>query len=83
VTAAPEGGEWSAAPKAAIYPHERPGTQFTGSWVYTRAGLERRKSLPHQDSTSGPSSPQSVTIPTELLGQNLILIEWGKINLRG
>jgi len=27
-----KGAEWSAA-SAALYPRERPGTQFTGGWV--------------------------------------------------
>jgi len=26
-----------------LYPRERPGTHFTGGWVGSRAGLERRK----------------------------------------
>jgi hypothetical protein len=40
------------------------------------------KSRPHQNSTSGPSSPQSVAMQTELIGPNLILIDFGKIKLR-
>jgi len=41
MTAALEGGEWSAA--AALYPRERPGTHFTGGWVGPRAGLDGGK----------------------------------------
>ena len=34
MTAALEGGEWSAARPAALYPRERPGTHFTTSCKY-------------------------------------------------
>ena len=39
MTAALEGGEWSAARPG----RERPGTHFTGGWVGPRAGLDGRK----------------------------------------
>jgi hypothetical protein len=52
-----------------LYPRERPGTRCTGGWVGPRAGLDVcEKSHPHRDSIPGPSSPQPVTIPTELPG---------------
>jgi len=43
MTAALEGGEWSTARLAALYPRERPGTHFTGGWVGPRASLDGRK----------------------------------------
>ena len=43
MTAALEGGEWSAAPPAALYPRERPGTHFKGGCVGLRTGLDGRK----------------------------------------
>jgi len=43
MTAALEGGEWSAARPAILYHRERPGTYFTGGWVGPRAGLDRWK----------------------------------------
>jgi hypothetical protein len=50
-----------------LYPRERPGTHCTGGWVGPRAGLDVfEKSLPYRDSIPGPSSPQPVTILTEL-----------------
>jgi hypothetical protein len=49
-----------------LYPRETPDTHFTGGWVGPRAVCE--KSRPHRDSIPGPSSPQSVAIPTELPG---------------
>ena len=43
---------------AALHLRKRPGTHFLGSWVGSLAGLDgRRKSRPHRDSISGPSSP--------------------------
>ena len=51
MTAALEGGEWSAArPGRTLYPRERHGTHCTGGWVGPRAGLDRcGKSRPHRD----------------------------------
>jgi len=43
MTAALEGGEWSAACPGRTYPQETPGTHFTGGWVDPTAGLEGRK----------------------------------------
>ena len=68
MTAALEGGEWSAARPAALYPRERPGTHFTGGWVGPRAGLNGWKISFPPELDPGPSSPQSVAIPTELPG---------------
>jgi len=57
---------------AALYPRERPGTHCMGGWVGPRAGLDRRKFSSPPGFDRGPSSPQSVTILTELQGpQNL------------
>jgi len=43
MTAALEGGEWSAARPGHTLPRETPGTHFTGGWVGPRAGLDGRK----------------------------------------
>ena len=51
----------------ATLPRERPGTHCIGGWVGPRAGLAWcRKLHHHRDSIPGPSSPQRVTIPSEL-----------------
>ena len=52
----------------AFYPRERTGTHCTGGWVGPRAGLDGWNISPHRDSISGPSSLQSVAMPTELPG---------------
>jgi hypothetical protein len=58
--------------KAILYSQERTGTHCTGGWVGPRAGLDRcGKSRPYRDSISGPSSPYSVAIPTDLPGPQL------------
>jgi hypothetical protein len=41
MTAALEGGEWSAARPNRNYPRERAGTHCTGGWVGPTAGLDR------------------------------------------
>ena len=46
MTAALEGGEWSAARSGRTLPRERPGTHFTGVWVAPRAGMDGRKISP-------------------------------------
>ena len=57
MTAALEGGEWSAAhPSCTLPPGERPGTYCTGSWVGPRAGLDGWKISPHWDLIPRPSS---------------------------
>jgi len=70
MTAALEGGEWSAA---------RPGrTSPPGKTRYPlyrrRAGLDGRKISSPPGFDPGPSSPQSVAIPTELPGPSIIII---------
>ena len=69
LTTALEGGEGSVSGPGRNLP---PGkTQYT---LYRRLGGPQdrseqvRKISPHQDSISGPSSPQAVAIPTELSG---------------
>jgi len=57
MTAALEGGEWSAAHPPALYPRERPGTYFTGGWVGPRAGLNRQKISFQPGFDPVPSSP--------------------------
>ena len=52
-----------------LYPRERPGTHCTGGWVGPRDCLDGcGKFRPHRNSISRPSSPQRVTIATELSG---------------
>ena len=53
---------------AALYPRERYGTHCTGGWVGPRASLDGRKISSPPGFDPGPSSPQSVAIPTELPG---------------
>jgi len=48
---------WVVSTPAAIYPWERPGTHFTGSWVGSRAGLDGRKITFPPAFDPGPSSP--------------------------
>ena len=43
MTAALEGGEWSAARPSRTLPRETPGTHFTGGLVGPRAGVNGRK----------------------------------------
>ena len=45
MTAALEGGKWSAARLGRTLPRERTGTHFTGGWVGPRAGLESAENL--------------------------------------
>ena len=45
MTAALEGGEWSAARTGRTLPRERPGTHCTGGWVDPRAGLRRAENI--------------------------------------
>jgi len=42
---------------AALYPREKPGIHFTGSWVGPRAGLGGRKISSPPGFDPGPSSP--------------------------
>ena len=60
MTAALEGGEWSAAHPGSTLPN------FTGGWVGPWAILDGRKISSPQGFDPGPSSPRSVSIPTEL-----------------
>jgi len=57
MTAALEGGEWSAACPDRTSPLERPGTHFTGGWVGPRAGLDRQKISSPLGFDPGLSSP--------------------------
>jgi hypothetical protein len=59
----------SASRPGLFHPREGSGTHCTQGWVGPRAGLARYgKSLPHRDSIPERSSPQPVSIPTELPG---------------
>jgi len=68
MTAALEGGEWSAARPGRTLPRERPGTHFTGGWVGSRAGVDGRKISSPPGFNPGPPTAWSVAIPTELPG---------------
>jgi hypothetical protein len=51
----------------AALPRERPGTHCIGEWVGPRTGLKAcGKPRFHQASIPRPSSPERVTVPTEL-----------------
>jgi len=57
MTAALEGGEWSAARPAAVYPRERPGIHCAGGWVGPKPGLDRRKISSPPGFDPGPPRP--------------------------
>jgi len=67
-----ESGQQHAS--ALLYPRERPGTLFTEGRVGPRAGVDGRKITSPPGFDTGPSSPQSVAIPTELPGPQFILV---------
>ena len=61
MTAALEGGEWSAARPGRTSPRERPGTHCTGGWVGPRAGLDGQKiSSPRDSIPDHPAPSQSL-----------------------
>ena len=61
MTAALEGVSGQQHAPAALYPRERPGTNFTGGWVGHRAGLDGGKSRPRRDSIPDrPAHSQSL-----------------------
>jgi hypothetical protein len=65
----------SVTPRPLSTPGKDPVPHCTGGWVGPRADLDRcGKSRPHRDSIPGPSSPQSVAIPTELPGPHLTAV---------
>jgi len=66
MTAALEGGEWSAARTGYTLARERCHTHFTRVWVGPRAGLDGWKISYQSGFVPGPSRPWSVAIPTEL-----------------
>ena len=74
MTAALEGGEWSAARPGRNLSLERPGTQCTGGWT-------GEKSRPHGDSIPDCPSRSSVAIPTELPGPGSKYKDKGKVYL--
>ena len=59
---------------AALYPGERPGTHFTGGWVGPRAVVDGRKISSPPGFDPGPSSQQSVTVPSELHGPLILYV---------
>ena len=61
MTAALEGGEWSASRPGRLYPRERPGTNCTVGWVGPMDGLGGRKPRPYRDSIPDrPARSQSL-----------------------
>jgi len=76
MTAALEGGEWSAALPGRTLPPEKTWYPFTGGWVGPRTGLDWRNiSSPHRDSIPDRPSRSSVAIPTELPGPYVLALE--------
>ena len=71
MTAALEGVSGQQQATAALYPQDRPGTDFTGGWVDHRAGLDGRKISSQLGFDHGPSKLQSIAIPTELPGPQI------------
>jgi len=71
MTAALEGVSGQQHTPAALYPPERHGTHFTEGWVGSRAGLDGREISSPPGFDSGPFSPWSVAIRTELLGPHI------------
>jgi len=67
MTAALEGGEWSAARPGRNLPPGKTQYPFIGGWVGPRAGLDWRKNSSPLGFDRGPSSP-SVAVSTELPG---------------
>ena len=61
-------GSRSGELSAAIYVQEATGNNFTGGWVGSRAGLDWRKISSTPCFDPGPSSPQSVSIISQLPG---------------
>ena len=71
MTAALEGGEWSAARPGRTLPPGKTRYPFTGGWVGCRAGLEGRETSFPPGFDPGPPAGSSVAMPTELPGQPL------------
>ena len=63
----------SAPRPGRLYPQETAGTHCTGGWVGPRASLDGLKSSSPPGFDPGPSSLQSVAIPTELPGPPVLL----------
>ena len=81
MTVALEGVSGQQHAPAALYPRERPGTNFTGGWVGPRAGLDGGKISSPPGFDLGSSNPQSVAIPTELCGPKFIICKGNKGNV--
>ena len=62
MTAALEGGEWSASRPGRTLHLERPGTHFTGGWVGPMASLDGRKISSPPGFDPGPFSPLAQTL---------------------
>ena len=80
MTAALEGGEWSAARPGRTLPPGVSRYPFYSRLGGPRAGLDGRKIPSPQGFNPGPSSPQSAAIPTNLPGphikdESLLIIE--------
>ena len=59
---------WLTPRPGRFTPEKRPGTHCIGGWVDPTTGLDGcGNPRLHRDSIPGPSSPESVAIPTELL----------------
>ena len=79
MTAALEGGEWSAARSSQTLPPGKTRYPFYRRLDGPRTGLDGRKISSPPGFDSGPSSPYSVAIPTELPGPHVIKY-WKKLH---
>ena len=81
MTAALEGGEWSAqhAP-AELYPRERLGTHFTGGWVGPRAGLDGWNKNEYHEYFVGGKGGRYVALKT-LPPSCAVVTKSGRLNL--
>ena len=74
MTAALEGGEWSAARPGRTLPRERAGTHFTGRLGGPQGRSGRSENLVPTGIRSWTVQPVAVAIPTELPGPHSYFI---------
>jgi len=79
MTAALEGGEWSAARPGLTLPPGKTRYPFYRR-LGLRAGLDERKISSSPGFDPGPSSPQSVALPFELPGPLHDMVEYVNLN---
>jgi len=81
MTAALEGGEWSAARPGRTLPRERPGTHFTGGWVGPGLVWTGRKSRPHRDSIPDRPAPSQSLYRLSYPAHKIIILQYNIIIL--